>query len=62
VSVYNIDQLGGKVVSVTTDGFITNLPDLEKRLLRLHLSERPLFTRYCKLISELSGNTGGVLN
>ena len=23
VSVYNIDPLGGKVVSVTTDGFIT---------------------------------------
>ncbi|HEX8277113.1 MAG TPA: hypothetical protein VF540_00400 [Segetibacter sp.] len=25
--------LGGKVVSVTTDGFITNIPDLENKLL-----------------------------
>lgn len=32
---HNIQRLGGKVVSVTTDGFITDLDDLENRLLSL---------------------------
>lgn len=30
---YETDVLGGKVVSVTTDGFITNINDLEGRVL-----------------------------
>ncbi|KAI0994217.1 hypothetical protein K3495_g13964, partial [Podosphaera aphanis] len=32
---HNISQLGGRVVSVTTDGFLTDLPNLEDDLLRL---------------------------
>lgn len=32
---HNAQTLKGVVVSVTTDGFITNLPDLESRILEL---------------------------
>lgn len=32
---HNISRLGGRVVSVTTDGFLTDLPNLEDGLLRL---------------------------
>ena len=31
----NVHKLGGKVVSVTTDGFITNLEDLENKILSM---------------------------
>ena len=33
---HNIQQLGGTVVSVTTDGFITNVENLEEKLLKLN--------------------------
>jgi hypothetical protein len=29
----NIDKLDGKIISVTTDGFITDIPDLENKLI-----------------------------
>ena len=32
---HNIQQLGGTVVSVTTDGFITDIANLEQKLLEL---------------------------
>ena len=34
---HNIQKLGGKVVSVTTDSFITNVEDLEKNYYHYHL-------------------------
>jgi len=34
---HNIQKLGGKVVSVTTDGFITDIEDLEKNYYHYHL-------------------------
>lgn len=46
--------MGGKVVSVTTDGFITNLPGLEERLMKLSHDEIPLLTLYRELRHELS--------
>ena len=52
---HNIHKLGGKVVSVTTDGFITDLPNLESKLLSLKEKEIPLFLQYRKLRLELSG-------
>jgi hypothetical protein len=54
---HNIDKLGGKVVSVTTDGFITNIKDLENKLLSLKPSEIPLFTKYREIRETLSGNS-----
>ena len=30
---YNIHQLGGRVISATTDGFITDIDDLENKML-----------------------------
>jgi hypothetical protein len=32
---HNIQALGGKIVSVTTDGFITDLPNLEEAIMKL---------------------------
>jgi len=50
----NISKLGGKVVSVTTDGFITNIPDLETKLMNLKEEEIPLLSLYRQLRSNLS--------
>jgi hypothetical protein len=56
---HNISMLGGKVVSTTTDGFITNLEGLEKRLLSLPQKEAPLFKRY-KLLIEMLDNDSAI--
>jgi hypothetical protein len=53
---HNIALLKGKVVSVTTDGFITDLPNLEEMLLNLPVESRPLFTKYRELREDLSGD------
>lgn len=50
-------ELGGKVVSVTTDGFITDVIDLETELMNLPIEKRPLFTKYRGLRNDLSGNS-----
>jgi hypothetical protein len=50
-----ISTLGGKVVSCTTDGFITNISNLEAKLLKVS-TELPLFTAYKKIRDELSGD------
>ena len=47
-------NLVGKVVSVTTDGFITDIPDLESKLFNLKPSEIPLLSLYQNLRSDLS--------
>jgi hypothetical protein len=51
---HNISVLGGKVVSVTTDGFITDLDNLEDKILDLPLDQRPLFNKYRGLRLELA--------
>ena len=50
---HNIPKLGGKVVSATTDGFITNVKDLENKLLGLPSKETLLFRKYKSLIEML---------
>lgn len=47
-------------MSVTTDGFITDLPDLEDKLLNLPLVTRPLFTKYRQLREGLCGLERGL--
>jgi hypothetical protein len=42
---------------VTTDVFITNIEDLENRLLSLNIEDRPLFTKYRALRLDLSGES-----
>jgi hypothetical protein len=51
---HNINKLGGKVVSVTTDGFITDLENLESKLNTLPETDRPLLLKYQSLRKELS--------
>lgn len=46
--------MGGKVVSVTTDGFITDIKDLESKLLALKPEKIPLFLLYRDLRYDLS--------
>lgn len=53
---HNISKLGGVVVSVTTDGFLTNIADLENRLLSLPQKEAPLFNKYKLLIENLTND------
>lgn len=48
----NIQILGGNVVSVTTDGFITATDDLEKKILALKSSNRYCFSLY-KVLRKL---------
>ena len=46
--------MGGKVVSVTTDGFITDIPDLESKLFNLKSEYIPLLSRFKDLRIALS--------
>ena len=50
-----IQELGGLVVSVTTDGFITNVHSLEKKV-----SEKYLMSEYKKIRLDLSGDNSGL--
>jgi hypothetical protein len=54
---HNISKLGGQVVSVTTDGFITDVKDLETKLLNLNSKEIPLFSKYREIRETLSGTS-----
>lgn len=56
----NIKRLGGKVVSVTTDGFITNLENLENKLLKLKEDEIPLLLLYRELRGDLTENNNAL--
>lgn len=53
---HNIHKLGGKIVSVTTDGFITDLENLEEKLLSLPVDETTLLRKYRNIRLELSNN------
>lgn len=50
----NLHKLGGKVVSVTTDGLITDLKDLEEKLLALPMDDTILLRKYRDIRLELS--------
>jgi hypothetical protein len=54
-TLHNIHNMGGKIVSVTTDGFITDTPDLESKLLRLHPESIKLLKIYRDIRKRLSG-------
>ena len=51
----SIQELGGKAVSVTTDGFITNLPNLES-----NISNNYLFSEFKKMRKNLSSDDTGL--
>jgi hypothetical protein len=50
----NLELLGGHVISVTTDGFITNIANLEEKLLCLEPDKTVLFRMYKYLRSRLT--------
>lgn len=52
---HNIQKLGGKIVSVTTDGFITDVVNLEQKLLQLPIEDCFLLKKYRTLRTDLSG-------
>lgn len=52
---HGIDCSNGKVVSVTTDGFITDIPELESKL-----SKNYLFGEFKKIRHSLSGDNTGL--
>jgi hypothetical protein len=53
---HNIAKMGGKVVSSTTDGFITNLESLENKLLGLPLIDIEILNIFRDIRMDLSGN------
>lgn len=56
---HNINKLKGQVVSVTTDGFITDIRDLEKKLLKEGV-ESTIFKSFKSMRLELSGDDTGL--
>lgn len=52
---HGIDKLGGEVVSVTTDGFITNVENLELKISRCYL-----VSEYKRIRLDLSGDDTGL--
>ena len=52
---HNVRKIGGQVVSVTTDGFITNIKNLEEKLLSLPEKEIPLLKKY-RLLRQSMGS------
>ena len=53
-----LSEKGGRVVSVTTDGFITDIPDLENILNTF--TGYSLYNEYCKTRFELSNSSTGL--
>jgi len=51
---HNIRKLGGQIVSVTTDGFITDIENLEAKLLDLPEEDTLLLRKYKELRFDLS--------
>jgi hypothetical protein len=54
-NLHEINQLGGLVVSVTTDGFITNIDQLDEKV-----SEKYLFKQFKNIRMYLSGDNTGL--
>lgn len=57
---HNIEKLKGSVVSATTDGFITNLEELEDKLLELPSEKTNLHRMYRKSRLDLSENSNAL--
>lgn len=55
---HNISLLNGKIVSSTTDGFITDIDDLENKLLKLPEKHTILLNLFRDIRSELSDKPG----
>jgi hypothetical protein len=56
----NIDILKGNVTSVTTDGFVTDIEDLESKIICNEKTKRFFFDKYRKTrtyLTDISGNT-----
>lgn len=54
-----MDILGGKVLSATTDGFITNIDNLEEKIVkgeREGVLKAPLLKTYSEIREVLSGD------
>jgi hypothetical protein len=52
-------MLGGKICSATTDGFVTNIPDLENKILELDSTLKQkvsLLNKYRDIRLKLSNN------
>ena len=56
-SLHLTHELGGKIVSVTTDGFITDIADLELKMMELPKEKRPLLELFRKIRSKLSDSS-----
>lgn len=54
--IHNTDKLGGKVVSSTTDGFITDISNLENKLLELPKESIGLLNTFRDIRQDLSDN------
>jgi len=54
-ALHNINKLKGKVVSVTTDGFITDIENLEDKLMKLNNKDITFLNIYRNFRNELSG-------
>nr|CAA73185.1 DNA polymerase [Cryphonectria parasitica] len=52
--IHNVSLLKGSVVSITTDGFITNLKDLEYNIIRGRIKTKALISSYRKVREFLS--------
>ena len=57
---FKIQLLNGDVVSCTTDGFITNIPDLENKIIANFKMENSLLQSYRDIRSELSGDSSAL--
>lgn len=53
----NINYLGGRIISVTTDGFISDIENLEEKLLKLELKDIILLKYYRIMRAMLSGDS-----
>jgi hypothetical protein len=58
-SLHLTHELGGNIVSVTTDGFITDLESLESKMLDLPKEKRPLLNLFRSIRLKLSGTSDG---
>lgn len=57
---HNVHKLNGIVVSVTTDGFITNIEDLENRILENDSLSSLLLRSFRFIREDLSGESVGL--
>jgi len=55
---HNVSKMNGLIVSATTDGFITDIVDLEKKLNLLNEEENYLFKLFSKSGVDLTGKDG----